>query len=58
MRVGSVTETITVSGETPIVDVQTVRRQTVLDPECQQTRSSYAHRFVQPGSEQSRKGAA
>jgi hypothetical protein len=42
MRVGSVTETITVSGETPIVDVQTVRRQTVLDPECQQTRKGAA----------------
>ena len=31
MRVGKVTETVTVSGETPIVDVQTTRRQTVLD---------------------------
>src|SRR4029450_12733162 len=31
MRVGSVSETVTVTGETPIVDVQTTRRQTVLD---------------------------
>ena len=31
LRVGNVSETVTVSGETPIVDVQTTRRQTVLD---------------------------
>jgi hypothetical protein len=31
MRVGSLQETITVTGETPVVDVQTVRRETVLD---------------------------
>src|ERR1044071_1241227 len=31
MRVGAVEETITVSGETPIVDVQSVRRQTTVD---------------------------
>src|SRR5215510_6541972 len=31
LRVGALTETITVSGESPIVDVQSVRRQTVLD---------------------------
>jgi hypothetical protein len=31
MRVGALTETITVSGQSPIVDVQSVRRQTVLD---------------------------
>src|SRR5689334_3914757 len=31
MRVGELSETITVSGESPIVDVQSVRRQTVLD---------------------------
>src|SRR6266850_6663632 len=30
MQVGSLQETITVSGETPIVDVQNVRRQTVI----------------------------
>jgi hypothetical protein len=30
MRVGAVTETIVVSGETPVVDVQTTRRQEVL----------------------------
>ncbi len=30
MRVGAVEETITVTGETPVVDVQTVRRETVL----------------------------
>jgi hypothetical protein len=31
MRVGVLEETITVTGETPIVDVQSVRRQTVID---------------------------
>jgi hypothetical protein len=31
MRVGNLQETITVTGETPVVDVQTVRRETVLD---------------------------
>ncbi|HLG55947.1 MAG TPA: TonB-dependent receptor [Vicinamibacterales bacterium] len=31
LRVGALEETITVTGETPIVDVQSVRRQTVLD---------------------------
>jgi hypothetical protein len=31
LKVGALTETITVSGETPIIDVQSVRRQTVLD---------------------------
>ena len=30
MRVGAVEETITVTGESPVVDVQTARRQTVL----------------------------
>jgi hypothetical protein len=33
MRVGGLEETITVTGETPVVDVQSVRRQTVLDNE-------------------------
>jgi carboxypeptidase family protein len=33
MRVGELTETITVSGESPIIDVQSVRRQTVLTNE-------------------------
>ena len=31
LRVGSLQETITVTGESPIVDVQSIRRQTVLD---------------------------
>jgi hypothetical protein len=31
MRVGNLQETITVTGETPVVDVQSVRRETVLD---------------------------
>jgi hypothetical protein len=31
MRVGTIEETITVTGESPIVDVQSVRRQTVID---------------------------
>src|SRR5437667_2657494 len=30
MRVGALAETVTVSGETPVVDVQTTRRETVL----------------------------
>ena len=33
MRVGTVAETVTVTGETPIVDVQSTRRQQVLDSE-------------------------
>ena len=33
MKVGGVAETITVSGETPIVDVQSVKRQTTLSNE-------------------------
>ena len=33
MKVGGVAETITVSGETPIVDVQSVRRQTTISNE-------------------------
>jgi hypothetical protein len=33
MRVGGVEEAVTVSGETPVVDVQSVRRQTVIDNE-------------------------
>src|SRR5688572_9274902 len=33
MTVGGVTETITVSGETPIVDVQSIRRQTTISNE-------------------------
>ena len=31
MRVGALAETITVTGETPVVDVQTARQQTVLN---------------------------
>ncbi len=31
MRVGSLAETVTVTGESPIVDVQSIRRQTVVD---------------------------
>jgi hypothetical protein len=31
MRVGDLQETITVTGETPVVDIQSVRRETVLD---------------------------
>ena len=33
MRVGGLEETITVTGESPVVDVQSVRRETVLDQE-------------------------
>ena len=32
LRVGSIEETVTVTGDSPIVDVQSIRRQTVLDP--------------------------
>jgi len=53
MRVGAVTETITVSGETPIVDVQTTRRQTVLDQEVvtaiPTSRNSFAVSVLIPG---------
>ena len=31
MRVGSVSESVTVTGESPVVDVQTARQQTVID---------------------------
>src|SRR5438445_4568610 len=31
MRIGTLAETVTVSGETPVVDVQTARRETVLN---------------------------
>jgi hypothetical protein len=33
MRVGAIAETVTVTGETPVVDVQTTRRETVLSAE-------------------------
>jgi hypothetical protein len=33
LRVGALTETITVTGDTPVVDVQSARQQTVLDGE-------------------------
>jgi hypothetical protein len=33
LRVGTLEETITVSGESPVVDVQSIRRQTVIDNE-------------------------
>jgi hypothetical protein len=34
MKVGAIEETITVTGETPVVDVQSVRREVVLDAEA------------------------
>ena len=37
MRLGGVQETITVTGETPVVDVQSARREVVLDSETIQT---------------------
>src|SRR5688572_17488911 len=37
LRVGDLQETITVTGETPVVDVQTVRRETVLDQDVIQS---------------------
>ena len=37
MRVGGLQETITVTGETPVVDVQNVQREVVLDSEVLQT---------------------
>jgi hypothetical protein len=33
MRVGGIQETVTVTGETPVVDIRTARRETVLDDE-------------------------
>jgi hypothetical protein len=37
LRVGAIEETVTVTGESPVVDVQTVRRETVLDQEVIQS---------------------
>jgi hypothetical protein len=37
LRVGAIEETVTVTGESPVVDVQTVRRETVLDQEIIQS---------------------
>src|SRR5688572_28183838 len=37
LRVGALQETVTVTGETPVVDVQSVRREVVLDSEVIQT---------------------
>jgi hypothetical protein len=37
MRVGGVQETITVSGETPVVDTQSTRREITLDNETLRT---------------------
>jgi len=37
LRVGGIQETITVSGETPVVDVQSTRREVVIDREMVQT---------------------
>jgi hypothetical protein len=37
LKVGALQETITVTGETPVVDVQSVKRETVLDAEIIQT---------------------
>ncbi len=37
LRVGALQETVTVTGETPVVDVQSVRREVVLDSEIIQT---------------------
>ena len=37
LRVGGIQETITVSGETPVVDVQSTRREVVIDRELVQT---------------------
>jgi hypothetical protein len=53
MKVGAIEETITVSGATPIVDVQSVRRQTTLSNETLTTiptaRSWAATAFLIPG---------
>ena len=37
MRVGELQETITVTGESPVVDVQTARQQTVIDGDVMRT---------------------
>ncbi len=53
VRVGSVSETVTVTGETPIVDVQTTRRQTVLDQQVvtsiPSSRNSFSVGVLIPG---------
>jgi hypothetical protein len=53
MRVGGVQETITVSGETPTVDLQTATRQTVMDQEVvtavPTSRNSFAVGVLIPG---------
>src|SRR5207253_3831056 len=53
LRVGNVSETITVSGETPIVDIQTTTRQTVMDQQIvaaiPTSRNSFAVGVLIPG---------
>ena len=44
MRVGGLQETITVTGETPVVDVQSVRREVVIDTEIIQAIPAHARR--------------
>ena len=62
MRVGGLQETITVTGETPVVDVQNVRRELVLDNEVIQTipatRAAGALLNATPGIEVSGGGLA
>src|SRR5258706_4648762 len=53
MRVGALAETITVTGETPIVDVQNTKRQRVIDRETVETtpasRTAYDMASLIPG---------
>ena len=62
MRVGGLQETITVTGETPVVDVQSVRREVVLDAEVFQsipaTRAAGALLNATPGVNVSDSGLA
>ena len=54
MSVGSVEETITVSGETPVVDVQQVQRIEVMTRETQEAiptgRSTWSYALLIPAS--------
>jgi hypothetical protein len=53
LRVGNVSETVTVSGETPVVDIQTTTRQTVMDQKIvaaiPTSRNSFAVGTLIPG---------
>ncbi len=53
LQVGSITETVTVSGETPVVDIQNTQKSTVINSEVQAAlpsgRSQYSYAVLVPG---------